>query len=132
MVTLSLTTPGMLFPAISLLMLAYTNRFLGLATLVRNLASGWRDNPVKSIESQVANLKFRLELLRHAQAFGVLSLFFCTASILVILLEANVLAIVLFAAALALMMISLVYSLTEIYMSVRAIQMELDDIFERR
>jgi hypothetical protein len=34
---LSLTTPALLFSAISLLLLAYTNRFLAYASVVRNL-----------------------------------------------------------------------------------------------
>lgn len=128
MTPLSFNAPGMLFPAISLLMLAYTNRFLGLASLIRHLAAKSRDGHTAALAPQVSNLKLRLELLRHTQAMGILSLFCCTASILGILFARQDIAAWLFGIALALMMTSLSLSLVEIHLSIRAINVELDDM----
>ena len=44
---LSINTPALLFPAITLLMLAYTNRFLALASLVRSLHDEYNQAPLR-------------------------------------------------------------------------------------
>ena len=75
---MEITTPGLLFPAISLLMLAYTNRFLGLANLMRQLILKFQDQKKESDWKQIENLRFRISLLRYIQALGVLSLLLCT------------------------------------------------------
>jgi hypothetical protein len=72
------STPGLLFPAISLLMLAYTNRFLALANLMRQLISKFEEFHSASIYRQIINLKFRINLLRYIQTLGVSSLIFCS------------------------------------------------------
>lgn len=128
MTPLSYNTPGLLFPAISLLMLAYTNRFLGLASLARHLIARHRETPDARLRLQVDNLRLRLSLLRHSQALGVLSLLACTGSLFALLLDHPLAASILFAAALLLMLASLVLSLWEIHLSVRALNVELDDI----
>lgn len=130
MTPLTYNTPGLLFPAISLLMLAYTNRFLGLASLARHLIAQYREAPQPRLRLQVENLRVRLALLRHTQALGVLSLLSCTASLFGLLFENQLLASVLFALALLLMLASLALSLREIYLSVRALNVELDDLIE--
>lgn len=63
----SLTTPALLFPAISLLLLAYTNRFFALAALIRQLSSG--DKPVH--QDQIKNLSQRIRIIRRMQEAGV-------------------------------------------------------------
>ncbi len=121
-------TPGLLFPAVSLLMLAYTNRFLALASLARHLIARYREQPDNRLSEQVKNLRLRLTLLRHTQAQGVLSLIFCTASLLALFINASLLAKLAFAAALLCMLLSLGLSLREIQLSERAINIELDDL----
>jgi hypothetical protein len=75
---LSITTPALLFPAISLLMLAYTNRFLAIANLIRNLHDKYKKDPnEKHIVAQIRNLRVRIRLIRNMQAFGVISFLFC-------------------------------------------------------
>ena len=69
----NLTTPALLFPAISLLMLAYTNRFLTLATIVRNLYDRYKSNHDENLLGQIANLQYRVYLIRRMQIVGVLS-----------------------------------------------------------
>jgi hypothetical protein len=77
-VELTLQTPSLLFPAVSLLLLAYTNRFLGLASLVRSLEGSYRQSREGRLLDQIRNLKRRLRLIRNMQLAGVLSLFCCT------------------------------------------------------
>lgn len=122
---LSYSTPGLLFPAISLLMIAYTNRFIGLASLVRDLISRHRAGDAH-VRAQVGNLRRRLSLLRHAQGIGGLSMMFCTLSLLMIYLDDLAVASVLFGLALALMVASIVISLLETWLSTRALTIELD------
>ena len=61
---LSLTTPALLFSAISLIMLAYTNRFLAYAAVIRNLHAVYLDKKDESLLRQIKNLKLRLTLTR--------------------------------------------------------------------
>ncbi len=75
---MELTTPALLFPAISLLLLAYTNRFLVLAQLIRQLHSSERDYFQSMVfqsmvQRQIANLRQRIALIRLMQALGVSS-----------------------------------------------------------
>ncbi len=70
---INLTTPALLFPAISLILLAYTNRFLGIATVVRNLSRDYRQRPLPSLLGQIRQLRYRLILIRNMQAFGAAS-----------------------------------------------------------
>src|SRR3989304_569355 len=74
---ISLTTPALLFPAISLLMLAYTNRFLTLATIIRNLHDRYRNDANDNLLGQIANLRYRVYLIRNMQIYGLLSFLFC-------------------------------------------------------
>ena len=125
MPALTYNTPGLLFPAISLLMLAYTNRFLGLASLVRHLVSQYRSNGDRMLEPQIENLRRRLTLMRHAQGIGGASLLLCTMSILALFTGSDLFAGALFAAALIAMVTSLGVSLLEIHLSTRALDVEL-------
>lgn len=68
---LTLTTPALLFPAISLLLLAYTNRFLTLASLIRDLYARYKAQPDPRIKGQLANLCYRIVIIRNMQAFIV-------------------------------------------------------------
>jgi hypothetical protein len=74
---LSLTTPALLFPAVSLLLLAYTNRFLAIAALIRELHSRYKNNRDELLIAQIANLRQRVMLIRNMQALGVSSLLLC-------------------------------------------------------
>jgi hypothetical protein len=125
---LNFNTAGLLFPTLSLLMLAYTNRYLGLTSAARSLAARYREAPDARLAQQVASLGERLGLVRHTQAQGVLSLLSCTACLGALFMGSQVAARFAFAAALLFMMVSLVTSLREIHLSIRAIQIELDSL----
>ena len=76
---ITLATPALLFSAISLLMLAFTNRFLTLASLVRGLHAVYKEKPDEVLYGQIRNLRTRLDLIRWMQAFGIASLLLCSA-----------------------------------------------------
>lgn len=124
--SIDLTTPALLFPAISLLLLAYTNRFLTIASLIRQLIANLDKGNYTSTNRQIANLKKRLNLIIYMQAAGVGSILVCTVS-MIFLFVGNVQAgQISFAISLFLMLLSLVISLYEILISSKALKVELD------
>ena len=125
---INLTTPAVLFPAISLLLLAYTNRFLALASVIRKLHADHKAAPDPSYLGQIASLRRRIRLVRNMQFFGVLSLLLCTVCMFFILLESIVPAELVFTAGLVAMIASLIISLVEIQSSVQALDIHLQDI----
>ncbi len=126
---ISITTPALLFPAISLLMLAYTNRFLALASLIRNLHAKYKDHTNKEgVLKQIRNLRLRLRLIRLMQFFGILSLILCVLSMFFVFEQLSGWANFLFASSLVAMLISLFLSLSEIQISTRALEIELSDM----
>jgi hypothetical protein len=128
---LSITTPALLFPAISLLMLAYTNRFLGLASLIRNLHDKYKKEPdQKHIIQQIKSLKTRIRLIRSMQAWGVMSFLFCVICMFCIFREWREASYVIFALSMLSFVMSLVLSLVEITLSTRALEVELRDMEE--
>lgn len=124
----SLTTPALLFPAISLLLLAYTNRFLTIAGLIRGLYKSYKENPTENIKAQIANLKRRVNLIKNMQIFGIVSLFFCVLSMFLIYEELQFYGGLIFGISLVLLMISLVLSIIEIQISVKALNIQLEDM----
>jgi len=128
----SINTPALLFPAITLLMLAYTNRFLALATLIRDLNARYKQIQADKeiIKAQIRNLKRRLNLVKQMQGAGITSFFFCVLSMLFFFLHYDVWAISIFGLSLVFLLISLVLSLTEIYISTKALEIELKDMEE--
>lgn len=130
MESFSYSTPGLLFPAISLLMLAFTNRFLGLTSAARSLVGRYREHPDERLLLQVHSLRERLSLVRYMQAMGVVSLLCCTLSLFALFLGSQFGARLAFATALLFMLSSLAVSLREIHLSVRAINIEFDSLLE--
>lgn len=124
---IDLTTPALLFPAISLLLLAYTNRFLVLAQLIRQL-HGKRDAVTDIVLRQIHNLRQRLFLIKAMQGLGVLSFLLCALSMLLIFVKQIFLAEVMFGLSIALLFLSLLCSLLEIAISTKAIEIELEDL----
>ncbi|HNI63127.1 MAG TPA: DUF2721 domain-containing protein, partial [Agitococcus sp.] len=118
-----------LFPAISLLMLAYTNRFLALATLIRSLhAQHEQKKNDPSYRGQLANLRKRLRLIRRMQTFGGISFFFCVVSMLSLFFGNEQLGRWVFAVSLVCLMLSLAMSVIEIRISLDALEIELSDL----
>lgn len=128
---LSITTPALLFPAISLLMLAYTNRFLAIAALIRNLHEKYRKEPgQKNILAQLKNLRMRIHMIRSMQAFGVVSFLFCVVCMFCVFRGWNGAAYIIFAVSIVCFMVSLILSLAEISLSMKALDLQLSDLEE--
>jgi hypothetical protein len=129
---ISINTPALLFPAITLLMLAYTNRFLALATLIRNLHAKYKQihEDREIIREQIKNIRKRLMLIKQMQASGITSFFFCVLCMMFFYLQYEVLAYSIFGVSLTFLLLSLALSLHEIYISTKALEIELKDMSE--
>lgn len=127
----ALTTPALIFPAISLLMLAYTNRFVVLADLIRNLYNEHRQNPRQENLDQIANLKYRMDVIKKMQIFGASSFIVAVSSMLAAVLNVPLVSGGLFAVSLVLLIISLAYLLKELSISIDALTIQLNDISDR-
>jgi hypothetical protein len=125
---ITLTTPALLFPAISLLLLAFTNRFLTLATLIRSLHGKYKENPDDRLWGQIKNLRLRVKLIRNMQALGVMSLLLCVVCMFVIFAGNLPLAEFIFGISLILLILSLAVSVWEIQISVKALNIQLSDL----
>ena len=127
-VSLELTTPALLFPAISLLLLAYTNRFLTLAGLIRELHGRYKEGHEDTVLGQIVNLRTRVRLIRAMQALGVVSFFGCVFCMFSLFFGLMLVAQGVFALSLLLLMVSLGLSVWEIQMSVGALDLQLRDL----
>jgi hypothetical protein len=127
-VDLSLQTPALLFPALSLLILAYTNKFLAIAKLVRNLYSSHSERPQPQILAQIHSLRTRLNLIRWMQAAGLASNFFCVLTMLFIYLGHQITAHVIFFFAISLLMLSLGIAVVETFKSADALNVLLRNL----
>ena len=125
---LRLTTPSLLFSAVSLILLAYTNRFLAYAQVVRNLKENYRKEPSKIALDQIKNLKKRLYLTRAMQVLGISSLLLCVVCTFLIYIGLQTAAVYTFAVALLLLVASLAVSIKEILISVHALEIHLNDM----
>lgn len=123
---INITTPALLFPAISLLLLAYTNRFLAIATLIRNLsASIEQERRPKDVDGQIDNLRRRLALIRNMQLFGILSFSLCVLSMFLLFSSNPRWGSYIFGGSLLTLLVSLIISLYEIQISTEALNLHL-------
>lgn len=133
---LELSTPALLFSAITLLMLAYTNRFLAIATLIRGLHKNYLKDPDQEIiVEQIHNLRRRLTLIKNMQLFGVFSFLLCVICMFLLFKGFTAAANFVFISSMLSLLISLGISLVEIQISTKALNLELLDmegVFEKR
>jgi hypothetical protein len=122
------TTPALLFPAISLFMLAFTNRFLSLAGRIRSLHDQHRDAMDNSVRAQIENLRKRVNMIRSMQGYGVLSMLACIFSMIAVFQELPLTGHILFGLSLLFLIISLIYSFMEIRISIQALDILLKDM----
>ena len=125
---LTLTTPALLFSAISLIMLAYTNRFLAYAAIIRNLHDRYQTEKNSVLIAQIKNIKQRLYLTRSMQFYGISSLLLCVLSMFLIYIQQQTIAIWTFGFALILLIVSLAFLIWEIQISVKALEHHINDI----
>ncbi|MHA7844437.1 MAG: DUF2721 domain-containing protein [Winogradskyella sp.] len=128
---LTLTTPALLFSAISLIMLAYTNRFLAYAAIIRNLSDKYLERKEAVLIRQINNLKLRLHLTRWMQILGISSLLLCVLTMFLIYIEIHNAAVWVFGLALLLLILSLAFLIREIQISTLALEHHLNDMGDR-
>ncbi|WP_395077833.1 DUF2721 domain-containing protein [Flavobacterium sp.] len=128
--TLNIETPALLFSATSLILLAYTNRFLTIAQIIRSLKKTYDEEHNKTIYLQIKNLNLRLTLIRYMQMFGVLCLFLSVFAMLLLFFEIQLFAIYFFGLSLLSLLLSLAISFWEISISVNALKLHLSDLLE--
>jgi hypothetical protein len=125
---LNIETPALLFSATSLILLAYTNRFLTIATIVRSLKQTYEQQENSTILLEIKNLNLRLTLIRYMQLFGVLSLFLSVFAMLLLFVNQELAGIYLFGVSLLSLLISLGISFWEISISVTALRLHLSGL----
>lgn len=122
---ITIETPALLFPAVSLLFLSYTNRFLATGQLIRSLGANLKTGRAPKVRDQIRNLTKRMELIKLMQMTGALSLLFCTVSMLFLFFNMKIIGSIIFVLSLGSMVASLIYLVHEIYISTIAIHIEL-------
>lgn len=125
---LTLTTPALLFPTVSLILLAYTNRFLAVASLIRKLSSDYQTREDQKVADQIRNLKVRLRLIRDMQMLSILALFLSVLCMFFLFGGYELIAKYIFGASLLSLLISLGMTMREIQISTRALSIQLSDI----
>lgn len=126
----TLTTPALLFSAVSLILLAYTNRFIAYTGVVRNLHKQFMENPSTVLKGQIENLRKRLYIIRTMQIIGVSSLFLCVITMFLIFIGQQLIGAYSFGLALLLLCASLAMSIWEIQISVKALELHLSNMEE--
>jgi hypothetical protein len=129
---LTIQIPALLFPAVSLLLIAYTNKFLAIANLIRKLVGDYEKKQKRGIIKQIRSLRRRLMLIRWMQVAGVSSILLCVLTMFFIYEGWQMWAKILFAASLLLMMASLVISIVEIMLSAGALRVILKELEEKQ
>jgi len=125
---LTLITPTFLFSAVSLILLAYTNRFLSYAQLVRTLKDKYMEDRSSLTHAQIMNLKKRLALTRNMQIFGAGSLLLCVATMFLIYIGMQFISVIIFGIALIFLIISLALSVWEMLVSTKSLKIYLSDM----
>ena len=125
---IAIATPALLFPAISLLLLAYTSRFLALSNLIRSLHASYKQQPDELVKGQINNLRRRIYIIRNMQILGVSSFFCCVVAMLFIFIGKDLYGSIVFAFSLLFLLASLALSIAEIQISVNALNLHLSDM----
>ncbi|WP_298474879.1 DUF2721 domain-containing protein [uncultured Maribacter sp.] len=125
---LSLSIPALLFPAISLTMLAYNARYLAIAALIRQLHQKFKETESSALELQVKQLRKRLSIIKSMQAIAIISFLLAVITMFLIYIESTMVANIVFGISLLALMISLTLSLIEVQLSTKALSIQLEDI----
>lgn len=125
---LALTTPALLFPTISLLLLAYTNRYIAISNRIRALHSQYTSEQSDVIIKQIKILRQRIMLIRNMQLVGIVGMFSAAFTMYLIYNGFTHLVHTVFGISLIMMLISLTLCAVEVYLSNKALLILLKDI----
>ena len=125
---LTLSIPALLFPAISLTMLAYNARYLAIAALIRQLHQKYQETESPSINLQVKKLRKRLLIIKNMQAVAILSFLLAVITMFLIYVQLDFFANLVFGISLLALMTSLILSFIEVQLSTKALSIQLKDL----
>lgn len=125
---LEISTPALLFPAVSLLMLAYTNRFFGLAAIIRNLHRSHTEKPNPVLLLEIKSMRRRMHLIRDMQSFGIVAIILCTICMFLLFRGYYRAGAAVFGVSMVCMLLSLIWALIEVRMSGQALDLHLQDL----
>lgn len=125
---LTLTIPALLFPAVSLTMLAYNARYLAIAALIRQLHGQFEETEATPLKRQIESLRKRLNIIKNMQATAIGCFLLAAISMFLIYVELNVWANIIFGLSLILLMVSLILSLIEVQLSTKALGIQLKNM----
>jgi hypothetical protein len=125
---LDISTPALLFPAVSLLMLAYTNRFFGLAAIIRNLHRSHTEKPNPVLLLEIKSMRRRMHLIRDMQSFGIVAIILCTVCMLLLFRGYYRAGAAVFGVSMVCMLLSLIWALAEVRLSGQALDLHLQDL----
>ncbi|ANH59403.1 DUF2721 domain-containing protein [Dokdonia donghaensis] len=125
---LTLSIPALLFPAISLTMLAYNARYLAIAALIRNLHASYQETGSEDVRLQVTKLRKRLSIIKNMQAVAIVSFLLAVITMFLIYIDITFWANLVFAVSLVALMTSLILSLIEVQLSTKALSIQLKDM----
>ena len=125
---LTLTIPALLFPAVSLTMLAYNARYLAIAALIRQLHKQFEETQASPLKRQIESLRKRLNIIKNMQATAIGCFLLSAISMFLIYVEMNIWANIIFGISLILLMISLILSLIEVQLSTKALAIQLTNM----
>jgi hypothetical protein len=125
---LGIGTPALLFSTVSLLMIAFTNRFMSMASLIRGLHEKFQMNPDDSILKQIQNLRLRMKLIQYMQIIAIFSLILSVVCMFLLFMDEQMIARWFFGIGLVGMCIALCMSAWEITISTKALEVELSDM----
>jgi len=128
---LTLSIPALLFPAISLSMLAYNARYLAIAALIRQLHKQYQEKASRGLGIQVRQLERRLKIIKNMQAVAILSFLFSAITMFLIYIEQDFWANLIFGISLLALMISLILSLIEVQLSTNSLKIQLSDMGDK-
>jgi len=122
---LTLSIPALLFPAISLTMLAYNARYLAIANLIRQLYKQFEATEAAPIKKQIDMLRKRLEIIKNMQASAIISFLLAAVTMFLVYVELSIWANIIFGISLVFLMVSLILSLIEVQLSTKALGIQL-------
>jgi len=128
MTEVTLNTPALLFPTISLLLLAYTNRYIAISNRIRSLHSQYKTEQSNIIILQISILKKRIFLIRNMQLFGIATMFIAAFSMFLIYYNLEEWVHFVFGLSLISMLISLALCSIEVYLSNKALLIQIKDV----
>lgn len=120
------------FPAISLLLLAFTNSYITVANVIRSLKNQFdKGDRSDNLDLQLKSLYGRIEIIRYMQQFGIGSLLFASLSMFLIFANLQLLGKLSFGISLILLIASMFLSLHETTLSNKAIELEIKTILNK-